>query len=458
MRGANDFGNPSVVRARTRDVFFTSHVESVWREVRYAWRSLLRDRLTLMAVVVCLGLGIGVTATFYGLLNALLVDDVTAREPDRLVRFGAMSYPVWREVQDSQVFDSLASGGQCGTPVRWRVGDDQRAVVANCLSANFWEVIGGAPKIGRVWTAAEAAPETNRRLVVLSHRFWRRMGGRDDIFATMQIRLLEGREFSPADVSAPPSGAAPVVLNRTLSRALFPDRSAVGQRVWRAVPGAEPTPLAVIGVAADTSFRSPGEAVPAMLHSLAVRTASFVVNTAAPGPTIIPELSRIIDAAVPGSASGGYSFVDRYAKAAFPARAMTTLLGGFARDRRHPDPGGADRLSQLQRGASPARDRHSRRGRGDPRGGDVVAARGTAAFSHARWRGWLCDRDGVGYPFVTLGGRRGVAGRSRRRGAGDRAPIDDRNRRRAPARPASRAHVAGRRARERVNRQRSTSF
>ena len=71
-------------------------------------------------------------------------------------------------------------------------------------------------------------------------------------FSTFSIRLRQGREFSGAEASA---NAAVAVISETLARRLWPDGSALGQRV-RAI---EPTPQGptagpwrtVIGVAAD---------------------------------------------------------------------------------------------------------------------------------------------------------------------------------------------------------------
>ncbi len=188
------FGDPALVRAQTRDVFTLAAVDGLWRDLRYAWRGLVREPLTLLAVTLCLGLGIGVTTTFHGLFDALLIHDVTAREPDRLVRFGSLSYPAWQEVRESRVFSELAAGGQCGNPVRWQDGGQQRTVVANCLSANFWDTVAAAAVRGRLWMEPEAALETNPHLAVLSHRLWRRMAGGDDVIG--RTIVLNGAPYT----------------------------------------------------------------------------------------------------------------------------------------------------------------------------------------------------------------------------------------------------------------------
>jgi predicted permease len=152
---------------------------SVARDFRLGLRGLRRDPAPLVVAVVCLGIGIGATTTLFGLVDGFLLRDVTARHPERLVSVAWVSYPTYRDLGASGVFEGLAAGAQCN--IRWRDGDQTRAVVANCLSANFFEVVGGDAAIGRVFSPDEAAPEKNPHIVVLSDRFWRRTGGDPDI-------------------------------------------------------------------------------------------------------------------------------------------------------------------------------------------------------------------------------------------------------------------------------------
>jgi predicted permease len=73
-------------------------------------------------------------------------------------------------------------------------------------------------------------------------------------FETMEIGMVEGRDFGASDVA---SGSPVVVVNERLARGLWPDASAVGERV---LVGCNETKLAtVIGVARNSSVRRLGE-------------------------------------------------------------------------------------------------------------------------------------------------------------------------------------------------------
>jgi hypothetical protein len=89
-----------------------------------------------------LGLSVGATSVIYALIDQLLVHDVTAPEPDRLVTFNHgpwSSYPNFRGIRDNGVFAQLAADTGCFPHTRWREGDRTHAIVARCVSRNFFE-------------------------------------------------------------------------------------------------------------------------------------------------------------------------------------------------------------------------------------------------------------------------------------------------------------------------------
>ncbi len=168
-----------MIRDQAHDVFAFARLEALWRDVRQGIRSLRRNPVMLIISVLSLGIGIGATSTLYSVVDALVFHDVTAREPGRLVTFAPVSYPTYRDLRGSGAFEDLAAGNQCYPALRWRDGEHIRAVIADCLSANFFDVVGGHAALGRVFTASDAAPEQNPRMVLVSDRFWRRQLGGD---------------------------------------------------------------------------------------------------------------------------------------------------------------------------------------------------------------------------------------------------------------------------------------
>jgi putative ABC transport system permease protein len=75
-------------------------------------------------------------------------------------------------------------------------------------------------------------------------------------FQTLGIRLLDGRDFDARDAANAPRV---VIINQTLARRLWPQRSAVGQRMKIAD---EQAPYTVVAVAPDLKYRALTEATP----------------------------------------------------------------------------------------------------------------------------------------------------------------------------------------------------
>ncbi|MEX0893203.1 MAG: ADOP family duplicated permease [Gemmatimonadota bacterium] len=146
-------------------------------------------------------------------------------------------------------------------------------------------------------------------------------------FATLQLPLRAGRDFTPADEA----GAAPVVIvNEAAAQALWPGERAVGQvlRMWdEGMPE-----YTVVGVAADAVYNALGEGptpflyfpfaqdyrTDMVLHARVAGAAGGRLRDAV--AALDPALP--LEAARPMEADMGYALV--------PARIGAGLLGGFA--------------------------------------------------------------------------------------------------------------------------------
>jgi putative ABC transport system permease protein len=166
-------------------------------DTRFALRGLRRDRAFTFAAIAMLALAIGLNATVFTVMYAMLYRGMPlATRGDRLV-FINMRKPMspavvlyedveaWRS--QARSFEDLAF--TAGGPIAFRDGNGH-AIDMNVqrLTANTFGVLGVRPALGRDFGPADEAPGAPP-VAILSHGFWqRRFGGRADILGlTVQV-------------------------------------------------------------------------------------------------------------------------------------------------------------------------------------------------------------------------------------------------------------------------------
>ncbi|KPJ91466.1 MAG: hypothetical protein AMS18_08615, partial [Gemmatimonas sp. SG8_17] len=82
-RGSEGHGNHhSIVQGRGHP---REPLGSAWRDVRFAWRTLVRAPGFVVAAVITLALGIGANTAIFSVVDAILLSPLPLVEPDRLV-------------------------------------------------------------------------------------------------------------------------------------------------------------------------------------------------------------------------------------------------------------------------------------------------------------------------------------------------------------------------------------
>jgi predicted permease len=153
-------------------------------ELRFAARRLLRAPGFAGAVVLVLALGVGTATVVFSLVNAILLEPLPYPEPERLARLthtvgGAGREPVDQSdamvllYQDqARAFDGIAAwrfdDGDLGAS---EPGQTAVRVRGARVTANFFDVLGVRPALGRGFAPGEDRPGA-QRVVVVSHRVW----------------------------------------------------------------------------------------------------------------------------------------------------------------------------------------------------------------------------------------------------------------------------------------------
>jgi predicted permease len=154
------------------------------QDIKWSVRMMRRRRGVTLAVVASMALAIGASTAAFSVIDAFMLRSWNDNGMDRVVRvredfarpgqppdirgFSVSSLGPWR--RNNAVFEGLAAGtGASATLIQ--DGRPER-VAAGLVTANFFEVLGIRPALGRTFTAEEDSP-ARRDAVILGDALWR---------------------------------------------------------------------------------------------------------------------------------------------------------------------------------------------------------------------------------------------------------------------------------------------
>jgi predicted permease len=194
-----DFGGVTQVRETVRMREGVVWVENLRRDVGYAVRQMRKSPGFAAVVVLTLALGIGATTAIFTLVYSTLVRALPYPQAERIVAIhdvrlqgqstgGLMSVPRFFDVRArNRSFASLSffffDQGTLMEGTKLPV-----AVRAARTNADFWEVMGVRPMLGRTYTVEDDRPNLPPA-VVLSYSGWQKLFGGDRGVAGRQITL-----------------------------------------------------------------------------------------------------------------------------------------------------------------------------------------------------------------------------------------------------------------------------
>jgi putative ABC transport system permease protein len=151
----------------------------LWRDLRYAFRTLRRSPGFAALAVLSLALGIGGNAAMFRIVSAVLIRPLPYADPDRLVE-GANSgyYPPGGLVDLQQRSRTMQVAGYTpGLELNLTGWGEPWRLRGSAISANLFQVLGVGVELGRAFQPGE--DEAGRdNLVILSHELWQnRFGG-----------------------------------------------------------------------------------------------------------------------------------------------------------------------------------------------------------------------------------------------------------------------------------------
>ncbi len=178
-------------------------MQSLWKDLRYGERMLLKHPGLTSIAVLTLALGIGANTAMFSLIDAVLLKSLPVRQPEKLVLLsGEYSASGLRTMRE---YDQVSTGLAAYTDVRLGVsvgGQVEPTVLGHLVSGNYFSVLGVNPILGRLIGDDDDRAPGAHPVAVISYGYWQRRFGGDPVITGKTINLA-GMPFTIIGVTPP---------------------------------------------------------------------------------------------------------------------------------------------------------------------------------------------------------------------------------------------------------------
>ena len=170
-------------------------MQTLWQDVRFTVRMLIKNPGFSATAILSLALGIGANTTIFTVVNAAILHPLPVKDISRLAQVDTvdsktlvtaanvtkigMSFPNFKDyARENQVFSGLSC--YVGPfPLTWSGGTEPKQVLGQMVSANYFDVLGLSPTSGRFFLPDEDTKPGGNNLAVVSYSLWVNKFGSD---------------------------------------------------------------------------------------------------------------------------------------------------------------------------------------------------------------------------------------------------------------------------------------
>jgi predicted permease len=209
-------------------------MQTLWQDLRYGARMLLKQKGVTVIAVLSLALGIGANTALFSVVDAVLLKTLPVKEPERLAlfewragltfRYSGMSGTSWvpeepgtrglslfrhdvfarmRQAQaatlESPLSDFFAFAPL--SELNAVIGQQAEIINGQAVSGGYYAGLGVQPALGRAITDEDDRPGA-APVVVLSHQFWQERFGADPAVIGQTLKLNQ-QSFTIIGVTPP---------------------------------------------------------------------------------------------------------------------------------------------------------------------------------------------------------------------------------------------------------------
>ena len=219
------FGNPRTTRERVWRYRSLNWLDDLWRDLRFALRSLGKTPGFTAVAIIVIAVGIGVSTAVFSVIDTVLLKPLAYPDPQSLVMLmntgphGAFpganvpKFNIWH--QQTGIFQQVAGYDTGGAGLNLTGGDHPQQVQGVHVTADYFALFGAPVIAGRTCASDAKTSPNGGHVIVLSYGLWKsRFGGDPKIVgATIQVEKqpylvvgVIGRNFvteEPADLWLP---------------------------------------------------------------------------------------------------------------------------------------------------------------------------------------------------------------------------------------------------------------
>jgi putative ABC transport system permease protein len=190
-------GNPTLIREEIYRMNSLGWLETIWEDLRFALRTLVKNPSFTLVAILTLALGIGANTAIFSVVYAVLLRPLPFKDPGRLV----MVWETWEKRGENRVVVSPANFRDWEeqsktlehmTALWWwgsviTINGEPTDVPAVRVTSDFFDTLGVIPARGRTFSLEEQRHK-GFRVAIVSDLLWRRLGSDPNLIGkTLQL-------------------------------------------------------------------------------------------------------------------------------------------------------------------------------------------------------------------------------------------------------------------------------
>jgi predicted permease len=193
-----EIGSVEAVKDQTRDVGWEARLDSLWRDVHYAIRTLRKSPAFTAVAVITLALGIGANTAIFSVIDAVMLRPLPVDHPEELISLATVypddaesvfSYTAYREftVDGTAVAEAIAASSVRRDALV--LDGPPEPVDYKWVSGNYFTTLRVPAAMGRTLLPSDDARPQGQPVAVISDAYWTRRFGRDPSIVGRSFRL-----------------------------------------------------------------------------------------------------------------------------------------------------------------------------------------------------------------------------------------------------------------------------